>query len=51
MSLLVKTFPGKGAMLEVYNKIAGFTQQVQNEIIKQSEGDPSKIEGLASRRP
>ncbi len=46
MSLLVKTFPDKGAMLEAYNKIAGFTQQVQNEIIKQSVGDLSKIDRL-----
>lgn len=46
MALLVKTFPDKGAMLDVYNKIAGFTQQVQTEIIKQSGGDLSKIEGL-----
>jgi len=46
LALLVKTFPDKGAMLQVYNEIAGFTQQVQNEIIKQSGGDLSKIDGL-----
>ncbi len=46
MSLLVRTFPDKGAMLSVYNKIAGFTQQVQTEVIKQSAGDISKIDGL-----
>ena len=46
MSLLVKTFPDKGEMLEVYEKLSGFTQQVQTEIMKQSGGDLSKIDGL-----
>jgi ParB family chromosome partitioning protein len=46
MALLVKTFPDKGDMLEVYNKITGFTQQVQTEILKQSDGDSSKIDDL-----
>jgi ParB family chromosome partitioning protein len=46
MSMLVKTFPDKGEMLEVYGRIAGFTQQVQTEIIKQSEGDLAKVDGL-----
>ncbi len=46
MALLVRTFPDKGAMLEVYEKIVGFTQQVQTEIIKQSSGDLSKVDGL-----
>lgn len=46
MALLVKTFPDKAEMLEVYTKMAGFTQQVQTEIMKQSGGDFSKIEGL-----
>lgn len=46
MALLVKTFPDKGQMLQVYNKITGFTQQVQTEILKQSAGDPSKIDEL-----
>jgi len=46
MSLLTKTFHDKGSMLDVYNKIAGFTQQVQTEIIKQSGGNLSKIDGL-----
>lgn len=46
MSLLVKTFPDKGVMLNVFGKIAGFTQQVQTEIMKQSGGDLSKIDSL-----
>lgn len=46
MSLLAKTFTDKAEMIEVYNKIAGFTQQVQTEIIKQSAGDLSKVDGL-----
>ncbi len=46
MSALVRAFPDKGAMLEVYNKTLGFTQLVQMEIIKQSAGDLSKIDGL-----
>jgi len=46
MSSLAKTFTDKAEMIEVYNKIAGFTQQVQTEIIKQSAGDLSKVDGL-----
>jgi len=46
MAMLVKTFPDKAEMLEVYGKMAGFTQQVQKEIMKQSGGDFSKIDGL-----
>jgi ParB family chromosome partitioning protein len=46
MSSLAKTFTDKADMIEAYNKIAGFTQQVQTEIIKQSGGDLSKVDGL-----
>jgi len=46
MASLAKTFTDKAEMIEVYNKTAGFTQQVQSEIIKQSGGDLSKIDGL-----
>ena len=46
MSMLAKTFNDKAEMIEAYNKIAGFTQQVQSEIIKQSAGDLSKVDGL-----
>ncbi len=49
MSLLVKTFPDKGAMLEVYEKTAGFTQTVQAEIIKQSGGDLSRVDELVEQ--
>jgi hypothetical protein len=49
MALLVKTFPDKRDMIEVYNKITGFTQQVQTEILKQSGGNPSKIDSLVEQ--
>jgi len=46
MSSLVKAFPDQGEMLDVYGKIAGFTQSIQTEIIKQSGGDLKKVDGL-----
>jgi ParB family chromosome partitioning protein len=46
---LVKTFPDKGAMLTVYQKIAGFTQAVQMEILKQSDGSLSKVDELVEK--
>jgi len=46
---LVKTFPDKGAMLTAYEKIAGFTQTVQLEILKQSDGSLSKMDELVEK--
>lgn len=46
---LVKTFPDKGAMLTAYEKIAGFTQTVQVEILKQSGGSLSKVDELVEK--
>ena len=46
---LVKTFPDKGAMLTAYEKMAGFTQTVQIEILKQSDGSLSKIDELVEK--
>lgn len=46
LSLLARTFKDKGEMLTVYGKISGFTQVVQTEIIKQSEGKISRIDEL-----
>ncbi len=42
LSKLARTFKGDDA-LDVYEQIAGFTQNIQTEIIKRSEGDISKI--------
>ncbi|HYX09283.1 MAG TPA: ParB/RepB/Spo0J family partition protein [Bacteroidales bacterium] len=47
LSRLAKTFSGKEA-LDVYEKINGFNQRIQEEIIKQSKGDPSQIDGLVN---
>jgi len=46
LSLLTKMFKDKGEMLTVYRKISGFTQTVQMEIIKQSEGKIGRIDEL-----
>lgn len=46
---LVKTFPDKGAMITAYDKIAGFTQKVQVEILKQSGGSLSKVDELVEK--
>jgi len=45
LSSLARNFTGDDA-LTVYDKIAGLSQKIQMEIIKQSEGDISKIGGL-----
>lgn len=46
---LVKTFHDKGAMLTAYDKIKGFTQTVQVEILKQSDGSLSKVDALVEK--
>lgn len=45
LSRLSTTFPGDDAV-EVYDKISGFTQKIQEEILKRSDGDLSKIDDL-----
>jgi len=45
MALLAKTFRGQEA-IEVYEKIAGFKQSVQEEILRRSDGDMEKINDL-----
>ncbi len=47
LSRLASTFKGDGA-LEVFQKIGGFKQNIQEEILKRSEGDLSKVDGLVS---
>lgn len=42
LSKLARTFQGDEA-IDVYEQISGFTQKIQTEIIKRSEGDISKI--------
>ncbi|TET64348.1 ParB/RepB/Spo0J family partition protein [Candidatus Bathyarchaeota archaeon] len=46
---LVKTFEDKGEMITAYDKIAGFTQKVQVEILKQSGGSLSKVDELVEK--
>ncbi len=45
LSRLASTFSGDDA-IEVYGQISGFTQKIQEEILKRSAGDLSKIEDL-----
>lgn len=45
MARLAATFRGNDA-IEVYDRIAGFTQRIQEEIIKRSEGDLEAIDQL-----
>lgn len=48
LAKLAQTFTGDEAV-EVYERIAGFRQSIQGEIIKQSGGDLSKIAELVER--
>lgn len=48
LSRLSTTFPGNDAV-EVYDKISGFTQKIQEEILKRSDGDLSKIDDLVTQ--
>lgn len=43
---LSRTFKDKAQMAEVYDRISGFTQTIQKEILKRSEGDISRIPEL-----
>lgn len=45
LARLASTFSGEAAV-EVYDRISGFTQRIQEEIIKRSDGDLSAIDEL-----
>lgn len=45
LARLASTFSGDEAV-EVYDKISGFTQRIQEEIIKRSDGDLASIDDL-----
>ena len=47
LSRLARTFKGNEA-IQVYDKIAGFKQSIQMEILKRSEGDITRIDDLRS---
>lgn len=47
-SKLARTFDGEVAS-EVYDKIAGFTQSIQQDILKRSEGDVTRINDLRTQ--
>lgn len=49
MSLLARTFTDPGEMIEAYNKTAGFTQEIQKQILKQTGGDIAKIDRLVEQ--
>ena len=43
LSLLTKTFEDKADMMKAYDRISGFKQQIQLEILKRSEGNIFRI--------
>jgi ParB/RepB/Spo0J family partition protein len=45
LARLAATFPGDDA-IEAYDKMSGFNQRIQEEILKRSGGDIGKIDGL-----
>lgn len=47
LARLATTFSGDAA-IKVYERISGFTQKIQEQILKQSGGDPAKIDDLVS---
>lgn len=49
LATLSQTFSDPKEMLAAYNKISGFTQPVQQAILKASGGDVSKISALAEQ--
>jgi hypothetical protein len=46
MSAIARTFTEPSDMVEAWNKIGGFTQRIQAEILKQSGGDVEKLSEL-----
>jgi ParB family chromosome partitioning protein len=47
LARLASTFSGDDAV-EVYDRISGFTQRIQEEILKRSDGDRASIDGLVA---
>jgi len=46
MSTIARTFTEPSDMVEAWNKIGGFTQRIQSEILKRSGGDVEKLPEL-----
>jgi ParB family chromosome partitioning protein len=46
---LTRTFQEEEHMTQVYEQISGFTQAIQKEILKRSEGDVSRIQELVEQ--
>ncbi len=46
MSTIARTFDDPSDMVQVWNQIGGFTQQIQAEILKRSGADVSSLPGL-----
>jgi ParB/RepB/Spo0J family partition protein len=46
MSAIARTFSDPDDMTEAWNRVGGFTQRIQAEILKRSEGDVSKLPDL-----
>lgn len=49
LSTLARIFPDDEEAMEAYDRTRGFTRDVQSEILKQSEGDLSRLDQLAER--
>ena len=48
MATLARTFENPDDMVDAYNQIGGFTEKIQAEILKRSEGDVTLIPGLVA---
>lgn len=49
MSALARTFEDPADMVEAFNQIGGFTQNLQAEILKRSAGDPAALPHLVQQ--
>lgn len=49
LSMLTRTFTDPEDMLEAYNKTAGFTQEIQKQILKATAGDISRIDEVVTQ--
>lgn len=49
LATLSRTFSSPEDMIEAYNKTAGFTQEIQKQILRASEGDVSRLDELVEQ--
>jgi len=49
MSILSRTFEHPEDMIEAYDKTTGFSQEIQKQILRASEGDISRVDELVQQ--